>query len=143
MSNYESLIGTAKFKKADFAKLKKELIEAYNTDLENKFNAAEIKKFKLKKSSSRTIEFEMLEKGLNCVGALGEVTLDKENSTVKFCIDEANHAIRYAASTCVYNTIMKAISRMEKKGKTYGARTVRYDEMSDSSKVKFYGGWSE
>lgn len=143
MSNYESLIGTAKFKKADFAKLKKELIEAYNTDLENKFNAAEIKEFKLKKASSRTNEFEMLEKGLNCAGSLGDVILDKETSTLKFCIDEANHAVRYAASTCVYNTIMKAISRMEKKGKTYGSKTVLCNEMSDSSIVKFYGGWSE
>lgn len=143
MSNYESLIGTAKFKKADFAKLKKELIEAYNTDLENKFTPAEIKKFKLKKASNRTIEFEMLEKGLNFVGSLGDVTLDKETSTLRFSVDESNHAIRYASATCVYNTVMKAISRMEKKGKTYGAKTVRCDEMSDSSTVKYYGGWSE
>ena len=151
MSNYESMSGSAKLKGADFAKLRKELIVAFNKDIEpiKKKHLGE-----LKKAHSRTYSFEIIEPTMFHghtelkPSYHGKLTLNKEDNTLRFHIPENNHAVDHALGTNLMKVVMRFFESMEQKGKIYGAETVysseyHHDGGYSDPDVMQYGAWIE
>lgn len=152
MSNYESMNGKAKLKGADFAALRKELIEAFNKDLAP-IPAKVLKQEDVKKANSRTLSFPFINyqeregKELGFIITEGAIQLTKEDNTLRFYTQYNNHTVDRVADTYVYNVLMRFFNNMPDKGSIYGAETAYRSEYhvdeydNPETSYDYYGAW--
>ena len=152
MSNYESMSGKAKLKGSDFSLLRKELIAAFNKDIE-KIPSKVLKKEEIKKANSRTLEFPFVEyhegegKDLGFVVTEGTIRLNKEDNTLNFYTGYNNHTVDRVSETNVFQTMMRFFDKMPEKGTIYGAETAYRSEYyvdeydNEETSYSYYGAW--